>query len=178
MTKRPAASNPSASGSPNGSSTGATSSNAVLWAEGLLCGGLVTLLPTIALLLGVLLGPAIVALVLDHQRGKPVARSVVLCTLAASIGPVRTLWAAGYDLAASLALATDLNVVGTAWSAAAGGWLLAELTPFAMRAGLEALSLSRAAHLRASRNRLVEEWGLGGAPADGPPVRVDPTPRR
>jgi hypothetical protein len=144
---------------------------------------LVTLLPTIALLLGVLLGPAIVALVVDHQPGKPAARSVVLCTLAASIGPVRTLWAAGHDLAASLALATDLNVLGTAWSAAAAGWLLAELAPYAVRAGLEALSLSRAAQLRAARDRLMDEWGLGDAPADAPPVRIDAgrvgaTPRR
>lgn len=169
MAKRPTS--PSAS-------TPAASSNAVLWAEGLLCGGLVTLLPTIALLLGVLLGPAIVALVLDHQQGKPAARSVVLCTLAASIGPVRTLWGAGHDLAASLALATDLNVVGTAWAAAAAGWLLAELAPYAARAGLEALSLSRAAQLRVARDRLVEEWGNGNAPAEHPPVRVDPTPRR
>lgn len=154
-------------------------SNAFLWAEGLLCGGLVTLLPTIALLLGVLLGPAIVALVLDHQPGKPAARSVVLCTLAASIAPVRTLWAAGHGITASLALATDLNVVGTAWSAAAAGWLLAELAPYAVRAGLEALSLSRAAQLRATRDELIEEWGLGDdAPADHPPVRVGATPRR
>lgn len=155
-----------------------SSSNALLWAQGLLCGGLVALLPTVALLLGVLLGPAMAALALDRQPGKPVARSVVLCTLAACIGPVRSLWAAGHDLAASLALAGDLNILGTAWSAAAAGWLLAELSPFAVRAVLEALSLARAAQLRATRDRLAEEWGLAGPSADRPAVRVSATPPR
>lgn len=153
-------------------------SNAVLWAEGLLCGALVTLLPTVALLLGTLLGPAIVAVVLDKQPGKPIARSVGLCTLAASIDPVRTLWAAGHDLAASLALATDMNVVGSAWSAAAAGWLLAELAPLGVRAALEGLSLSRVAQLRARRAALVEEFELDAQPADPPPVRVRTAPGR
>ena len=41
-----------------------------------------------------------------------------------------------------------------------GGWLLAEITPIAVRAALEALSIARAARLRAERARLVEAWGL------------------
>jgi hypothetical protein len=72
----------------------------------------------------------------------------------------------------------DLNILGTAWSAAAAGWLLAELSPFAVRAALEALSLSRAAQLRATRDRLAEEWGLGGPSADRPAVHVRATPPR
>ncbi len=163
----PAASPPSAPPVP-------ATSNALVWAEGLLCGGLVALLPPTALLLGVLLLPAIVAVVLEHQPGKPVARSVVLCGLAASVTPVRALWAAGHDLAASIALATDANVVGTAWSAAAAGWLLAELMPLGVRAGLEALSLSRAARLRAARETLIAGWG----PEAAPPPNDGPAPGR
>ena len=133
-----------------------------MWIQGLLCGGLVALLPPTALLLGVLIGPALLALFLDTQPGKPIARSVLLCTLAASVRPVRTLWAAGHGIAASMALATDADIVGTAWAAAAAGWLLAELAPVAVRVVLEALSLRRAARLRAARAALAEEWGLDG----------------
>ena len=139
-----------------------------MWMQGLLCGGLVALLPPTALLLGALLGPALVALFLDGQPGKPIARSVLLCTLAACIKPVRMLWAAGHGMAASIALATDADIVGTAWAAAAAGWLLAEMTPLAVRVVLEALSLSQAARLRARRAVVAEEWGLDGD--DRPPT--------
>ena len=142
-------------------------SNALMWMQGLACGGLVAVLPPTALLLGVLLGPALVALYLDRQTGKPIARSVLLCTLAASVKPVRTLWAAGHGAAASIALATDADVVGTAWAAAAAGWLLAELAPVVVRVVLEMLSRSHAARVRAVRAALAEEWGLD--PANQPP---------
>jgi hypothetical protein len=135
-------------------------SNALMWIQGLLCGGLVAMLPPTALLLGVLLGPALLALFLDPQPGKPIARSVLLCTLAACVKPVRLLWAAGHSMAASMALATDADIIGTAWAAAAAGWLLAELTPVAVRVVLEGISLRQAARLRAVRAALAEEWGL------------------
>ncbi len=140
-----------------------------MWIQGLLCGGLVALQPPTALLLGVLIGPALLALFLDTQPGKPIARSVLLCTLAASVKPVRTLWAAGHGIAASMALATDADIVGTAWAAAAAGWLLAELAPVAVRVVLEAMSLRRAARLRAARAALAEEWGLDGGNQPPPP---------
>ncbi len=137
-------------------------SNALMWIQGLLCGGLVAMLPPTALLLGVLLGPALLALFLDPQPGKPIARSVLLCTLAACVKPVRMLWAAGHSMAASMALATDADIIGTAWAAAAAGWLLAELLPVAVRVVLEAMSLRQAARLRAVRAALAEDGGLAG----------------
>jgi len=142
-------------------------SNALMWMQGLACGGLVAVLPSVALLLGVLLGPALFGLYLDRQAGKPIARSLLLCSLAACVKPVRTLWATGHGVAASIALATDPEVVGTAWAAAAAGWLLAELAPVAVRVVLETLSRTRAAQLRAARAALAEEWGLD--PTKPPP---------
>jgi hypothetical protein len=144
-------------------------SNALMWIQGLLCGGLVAMLPPTALLLGVLLGPALLGLFLDSQPGKPIARSVLLCSLAASVKPVRMLWAAGHSMAASMALATDADIIGTAWAAAAAGWLLAELTPIGVRVVLEAMSLRQAARLRAVRAALAEEWGLDGGGEAPPP---------
>ena len=62
-------------------------------------------------------------------------------------------------MAVATALAGNVRVVGTAWTAAAG-WLLAEITPIVVRMALEALSIARAARLRAERARLVEAWTL------------------
>jgi hypothetical protein len=61
---------------------------------------------------------------------------------------------------AGLALLGDLRVVGTAWSAAAAGWLLAELAPVVTLVVLEAVTQTRAARLRAEREKLVAEWGF------------------
>lgn len=160
---------PRASAAASDASVGSGRSNALMWMQGLACGGLVALLPPTALLLGVLLGPALVALFLDGQPGKPIARSVLLCALAACVKPVRMLWAAGHGMAASIALATDADIVGTAWAAAAAGWLLAELAPVVVRVVLEAVSLSQARRLRAARATMAEEWGIdaGNQPPTG-----------
>jgi len=132
----------------------------MVWLQGLMCGALATLAPPIALLMGVLLGPALLALLLDRQPGRPKARSVVLFGMAASVEPLRSLWAGGHTTMAAVALLSTLHVVATAWIAAAGGWLLAEAAPVAVRATLEALSMSRTARLKALRARLAAEWGL------------------
>jgi hypothetical protein len=112
---------------------GPTRQHSLVWLQGLLCGAVVTLAK---------------------------ARSIVLCSMAASVGPLHTLWATGHTMATATALSGDMRIIGMAWSAAAGGWLLAEICPILVRAVLEALSLSRAARLRAERTRLAEDWGL------------------
>lgn len=134
--------------------------HSLVWLQGLACGALAALAPAVALMVGVLLGPGLVALALDSEPGKPVARAVLLCGLAACVDPVRALWSSGHGLTASVALAGDLRVVGSAWSAAAAGWLLAEIAPIVVRAMLEAGTLARATQLRAARARIAEEWGL------------------
>jgi hypothetical protein len=158
MAKAQTAARPTTAAPPG--ATTSPRSNSLMWIQGLLCGGMVALLPSTSLLLGALLGPAMVALYLDPQPGKPVARSVLLCTLAACVRPVGALWSAGRGMAASVALATDPNTIGTAWSAAAAGWFLAELIPVGIRIVLEVLSLSQMARLRTTRAALIEAWGL------------------
>jgi hypothetical protein len=59
-----------------------------------------------------------------------------------------------------LALLTDPSTVGVAWTAAAAGWLLCELTPILVRLMLDAGTRSRTARLRAARERLETEWGF------------------
>ncbi len=141
------------------------------WLQGLLCGALATLATPTALLLVVLLAPALVAVVLDQEPGRPRARSIALFGMAASVAPLRTLWTSGHTLATATTLLGNLDVVGTAWSAAAAGWLLAELMPLAARAVLEALTIARRVRLEAERARLAEAWGLE-SPTE-PPVKPE-----
>jgi hypothetical protein len=139
--------------------------HSLVWLQGLLCGAMATLATPTALLMGVLLGPALLAILLDHEPGRPRARSIALCSMAAAIDPLRTLWTAGHTIATAMAQLSNLRVVGIAWSAAAVGWLLAEIIPIAVRAALEGVSVARASRLHAERAKLVETWGLD-APQD------------
>jgi len=132
----------------------------LVWLQGLLCGAVATLATPTALLLGVLLAPALLALMIDRQPGRPRARSIALWSMAASVDPLRSLWVAGHTMAGATALAGNARVVVIAWSAAAAGWLLVEFAPIMVRVVLEALSISRAARLRTERALLAEDWGL------------------
>jgi hypothetical protein len=134
--------------------------HSMVWLQGLGCGAVVALVPAMALLLGVLLLPGVLALLYDRQGGRPVARTVLLCGAAAVVAPALALWGAGKTMDASLILLSDLRVVGTAWSAAAAGWIAAELAPVAVLMVLEAITQTHAARLRATREKLVAEWGF------------------
>lgn len=136
-----------------------------VWLQGLACGAVVALAPATAVLLAVLLGPGAAALAFDRKPGRPTARTVLLCSAAACVQPVRALWAAGHSAQAAVALLGDVGVIGTAWSAAAAGWLLAELAPLAARVALEAQSRARSVRLRAARAKLADDWGFDDADA-------------
>lgn len=140
-----------------------------MWLQGLLCGGMVTLATPTSLLIGVLLGPALLAIVFDRESGRARARCIALCSMAAAVAPLRVLWTSGHSMALAMALAGDLRIVATAWVAAAGGWLLAELMPIGVRTVLDAVSLARAAKLRSERVRLIEAWSAGESGGSEPP---------
>ncbi len=134
--------------------------HSLVWLQGLACGAVVTLTPGIALLLGALLAPGLLALVLDREFGRPMARAVLLLGLATCITPVETWWTTGQTIRAALAVLSNLQVLGTAWSTAAAGWLLAELAPLVTRLVLDAMARSRTARLQSERAALVEAWGF------------------
>jgi len=138
--------------------------HSLVWFQGLLCGALAALATPTALLLGVLLGPALLAMMLDGELGKPTGRCVVLTCMAACVAPLKALWLAGHSMAAATTLLGNVRIIAVAWSAAAAGWLLVQLIPIALRVVLEAHAIARTARLRAVRAKLAEVWGLG--PAD------------
>jgi hypothetical protein len=128
--------------------------------QGLLCGVLAALATPTALVLGVLLAPALLALMLDRAPGRPTARTMLLFGLSATVLPLLELWKAGQTMEAASVLACDPGSVALAWAASGGGWLLAQLAPLLARLTLESIALSRRRRVRALRARCAEEWGF------------------
>jgi uncharacterized protein (DUF58 family) len=143
----------------------------VVWLSGLTCGVLAAIAPGIATLAAGLLAPGLVALKLDREPGRPMARTVLTCGLAGCVHPVITLWNIGQSFGAAMAILSDPGTIGIAWGAAAAGWLMTQVTPLIIRAGLEATALARAVRLRAARERLAEAWGIQTASMDRTPDR-------
>ncbi|MGA3001527.1 MAG: hypothetical protein ABSE20_07365 [Acetobacteraceae bacterium] len=141
----------------------ASSNRSVVWLSGLACGVLAAIAPGTATVAAGLLAPGVVALRLDREPGRPVARAVLTCGLAGCVHPVTTLWNTGQSFETAIAIVTDPTTIGIAWSAAAAGWLLTQIAPLAVRVALEAVALARATRLRAARSRIAEAWGLDGA---------------
>ncbi len=131
------------------------------WLSGLTCGVVAAVAPGTAALMAGLLAPGIVALKMDREPGRPVARAVLLFGMAGCVQPVITLWNAGQTFGAAMSIVADPTVLGTAWGAAAAGWLLNQVAPLAVRIALEAATLARVTRLRATRARIAEAWGLG-----------------
>ncbi len=145
---------------------GAGGGRSVVWLSGLACGVLAAIEPGVAIVAAGLLAPGIVAVRLDREPGRPMARTVLTCGLAACVQPVMTLWNTGQSIATAIQIVTDPATIGFAWSAAAGGWLLTQIAPLAVRAALEAAAVARATRLRAIRSRIAAAWGLDDAAKD------------
>ncbi|HUZ63318.1 MAG TPA: hypothetical protein VMU82_06365 [Acetobacteraceae bacterium] len=143
---------------------GAASGRSLIWLQGLLCGAVAAMATPVAVVLGILLAPGLAALALDRAPGKPAARAMLLFGMAATARPLLMLWRMGHSLGVALHLALSFPVLGLAWSAAGGGWLLSELIPLATALVLEAKTAADMRALRAVRARLEEDWGV--PPAD------------
>ena len=138
----------------------------IIWLSGLASGVLAALVPGIAAVVAGLLAPGLVALKFDREPGRPVARTVLTCGLAGCVHPVITLWNTGQSFDTAIAIVTDPRTIGIAWSTAAAGWLLTQITPLVVRAALEGVALARSTRLRATRSRIAEAWGLDAEPKD------------
>src|SRR3954464_6228194 len=79
----------------------------VVWLSGLACGGMAAVAPGAATLAPGLLAPGSVALKLDREAGRPVARTVLTCGLAGCVHPVISLWSMGHSFGAAVAIVTD-----------------------------------------------------------------------
>jgi hypothetical protein len=62
-----------------------------MWLQGLICGALLAFAPAMALLLGVLLAPAIACFAADMEHGRGATRSVALACILQSLWSVREI---------------------------------------------------------------------------------------
>jgi hypothetical protein len=131
-----------------------------VWLQGLICGALITLAPSLAMLLAFLLAPGLVATLIDHSPGRTVSRGVMLFGLAASVGPAKTLWEGGLATPLAVQLMTDPLNFGTAWAAAAAGWMVAEVAPIVIEMALTSARKLRATRLEETRAKFAQEWGI------------------
>jgi hypothetical protein len=141
-------------------SAGAASKGSHTWLQGLACGALLAFAPSFALLLTVLLAPAITALVLDRRPQRPVARAVLLASGAFTLDPVWRLFTGGHSLPAALDLLGDPLVIGLAWLAGACGWALCVLLPVLLQAASNVRAAARIAALEAEAAALRAAWDL------------------
>jgi hypothetical protein len=137
-----------------------------LWPFGLALAGAAAVAPPSAVLAGVLLAPALLALLADRAPGRPVGRCVLLFALAGAIPALFALWRAGHGMAMAVALLGETTPVLRAWGAAGLGWLVAELAPPLARVAMEALAARAAQRLRAARSEAEREW----SPDDASPA--------
>ncbi len=130
----------------------------MIWLQGAIAGGIVAVAPGMALLIGVLLCPAIAFYLTEAAKARPVARAMLLCGSAATFSPIRTLWESGNTLAAALDLLSDIACPLLAWVGCAAGWLLYETVHIAARLALEASCRRRTKQLQDEDATLRAEW--------------------
>ncbi len=137
-----------------------------LWAQGLACGLVVATAAPLALVLGVLFAPAMLAamMVPATQGGVGTIRRfggiLMVYGLAAALPWLREIWGAAQSWPGSLDLLESMRLVAACWGAQGSAWLMGELVPVAARRVLEVKVRARLNRLRDARERLLAEWGL------------------
>ncbi len=116
--------------------------------------------PGAGMMVATLMLPGALALKLDQEPGKPVARAMLTCGFAGAVRPIIAV--SHHDASADIAsgLLADPSVIRDAWAAAAAGWLLTQLVPLGVRLWLDSVALTRAASLRVARERIRSAWFL------------------
>jgi hypothetical protein len=136
-----------------------TRGSSLLWAQGLVCGGLAAARPALALFLVVLFWPVAVAFFMDRAPNRPLARSVGLWAGAAGFASVRAAWS-GPGLDPMVRILSDPESLCLVWAAAGVGWVLSQASPVLAETVTQALMARRAARLKADRAALLEEWRI------------------
>jgi hypothetical protein len=132
----------------------------LMWLQGLVCGALLTFATPIALLIGILLAPAVLAAVMDSAPNRAMTRAVFFSGLAFTLGPLWKLIMEGRGMEAAVELIGDPAVLGAAWLAGACGWALCEVLPVVLRSFAESRTVARMEALQAEAAALRQEWDL------------------
>ncbi len=134
------------------------------WLQGMVCGVAAAAVPGTALVIGVLLAPAIALYLMAPAANRPVARAMLLMGAAATMMPLRLLWEQGGTLDAALDLLSDPGRPLLSWFACGTAWCLGQIGEILTRLALDARGMLAVRALTAERDRLKAEW------LDGPPA--------
>ena len=132
----------------------------LVWAQGMVCGALLAFATPTALVLGVLLAPALACFVGERAQGRTMARGVALCCGAATVSPLWHLWHGGNSVGAALELLSDPLCLVLAWGAGACAWALCQVLPVVVRTTWEMRMAARAKAIEAELVACREEWDL------------------
>jgi hypothetical protein len=131
-----------------------------MWLQGLACGALLAFAPAMALLLGVLLAPAIASFAADMEKARGATRSVAIACAAGALAPAWHLWLAGDQLAAAINLLCDpLNLL-LAWGGGACAWALCQVVPAVLQSLWAVRETLRAHKIEAEMKKIRDEWHL------------------
>jgi fumarate reductase subunit D len=138
----------------------ARSRNSAIWLQGLACGALLAFASPTALLLAVMLCPAIACTLADTGTDKGMSRAVAAACAAFTLGPLWHLWLALDRMDAAIAILCTPTSVCLAWGAGAIAWALCQVLPVIIRTTWDAREDLRAKSLAAELQTLREEWDL------------------
>ena len=139
----------------------------MLWVQGLASGALLTFAAPTAIVLAIVLAPAIACAIGERTANHAMARAVALCCAAAGLSPLWHLWMLGDHMEAALVILGDPYTVVLAWGAGASAWALCQILPVLIRAAWDIREATRARALEAEIARCREEWDLTNAKSEG-----------
>lgn len=145
------------------------------WVLGLACGILVAIATPSAILAGTMLAPSALMLVFDKANGKPIARCMILCGLAASVRALVELWSGGHTITLALRLIADPDTLLFGWVSQAAGWVLVEIASLAMTLVQAVRVKSEIAAFRKARADLEQTWGIPPAAEPDPTAQATAT---
>jgi hypothetical protein len=138
----------------------AQAKGSMLWLQGLVCGALLAFAPATALLLVVLLAPALACLATDTEPGRGMTRAVALACVAGALPPVWHLWMAHDTMEMALALLLQPLTLCLAWGAGACSWALCQVLPVLLQSLWNVRETVRARAIKTELKRLKDEWHL------------------
>ena len=103
-------------------------------------------------------------LLLDREPGDRARAASPLCSMAAAVEPLRTLWTAGHSIATATRTAERSADGGDGMERRGRRLAAGRGDPDRGSRGAGGAEIARAARLRAERAKLVEAWGLEIAP--------------
>ncbi len=131
-----------------------------MWLQGVACGALLAFAPAMALLLAVLMAPAMATLAADMEKSRGTTRSVAIACAAGALAPAWHLWLTHDEFGVALALLSDPLTLLLAWGSGACAWSLCQVVPALLQSVWSVREAVRAQRIEAEMKQIRDEWHL------------------